>query len=279
VRRGPFWLWVIALFQIELRGLAGELRLGRCSTASNTAGRCRAATKSFADIIKRIRVGRATISSLTRELELSGAWTPSSTNSKYRLPSWLSTAGLGVAILNSAGEHYGGAFFSIGSTDGNHRRCRPQSSSSLGSCSGSSRRAAGLVARILSRFVTMPFKPDLQAWWNTSGPSSSPMCSFYRKPDAALASTLARSKRGTSPSSHSRLPTVWNSWLRKLVCNCLPLPRAMMMISSISSMDSHERKPTGGLILLLRRFRWLPSLLFDPTLPRSGDQKSPERLK
>ena len=39
----------------------------------------------------------------------------------------------------------------------------------------------------------------LQAWWNTSGPSSSSMCSFYRKPDAALASTLARSKRGNVP--------------------------------------------------------------------------------
>ena len=35
--------------------------------------------------------------------------------------------------------------------------------------------------------------------WNTSGPSSSSMCSFYRKPDAALASTLARSKRGNVP--------------------------------------------------------------------------------
>jgi hypothetical protein len=61
------------------------------------------------------------------------------------------------------------------------------------------RRAAGPVARILSRFVTMPSSPILQAWWNTSGPSSSPMCSFYRKPDAALASTLARSKRGNVP--------------------------------------------------------------------------------
>ena len=54
-------------------------------------------------------------------------------------------------------------------------------------------------AELLQLFAALASSPSLQAWWNTSGPSSS-MCSFNRKPGAARESTrgecsLARAQR------------------------------------------------------------------------------------
>jgi len=72
-----------------------------------------------ADIIKGYEVGKGDYIELDpEELELSGRLDPSSTNSKYRLPSWLSTAGLASPIPHSAGASIiGGAFFDVEAPD------------------------------------------------------------------------------------------------------------------------------------------------------------------
>ena len=162
-----------------------------------------------------------------------------------------------LPLLKPRRGYPAGLFFDVEAPDGNHRRCRPQSSSV-------SRFTAGALGFLLLiqcgerpdlqresfRFDTMPLSPSLQAWWNTSG-LFPPPCARSIASLTLLSQARWRDQSVvTSPSSHSRLPTVWNSWLRKLGVQLSAAPtRNDDDIEHL--IDGLARKPTGGLILLL----------------------------
>jgi hypothetical protein len=69
-----------------------------------------------------------------------------------------------------------------------------------------SRPVRGTAAAVAGTFrlLTMPSRPSLQAWRNTSSPSSHSMCSLNWKPEPALASTDTSVALHTSNGSRRR---------------------------------------------------------------------------
>src|ERR1700732_1533916 len=127
-----------------------------------------------ADIIKGYEVGKGDYIELDpEELELSGRLDPFLDEFEVSPAKLAFNSGSRVAYssISRARALSAGVFFDVGEPHRKNRRCRPQSSSAWVLAPDPVRRAAGPVARILSRFVTMPSSPILQAWWNTSGPS------------------------------------------------------------------------------------------------------------